>query len=473
MPDRPNILILMADQHSPRILGYYGDRVQTPHLDRLAAEGVTFDNAYCNSPLCVPSRMSFLTGQHCHQIGVWENGDALSSDIPTFLHSLGIAGYRTVLAGRMHFIGGDQMHGFLERAEGDITSGHLGQNRTEYRDQGHFGCRESLDHAGCDHTMDLEYDNAVTAAACRTIYNHRVEGDPRPLCLVVGYYSPHDPYAAPPEYYNRYAEGAELPPDWRGESVHRFTMSKIKQGQFDRVPEEKVLAARAAYRGKVNFLDDLVGRVLEAWRRTSMDDDAVTVYLSDHGDMLGEHGLWAKTSFYDPSAGIPMIWHGPCRLQQGKREGQVVSQLDVAPTLLEVAGAEPLPDARGQSFLPALTERSAPLPGLALSELARTGNGGPCRMVRHGKWKYNAYREWSPELYDMETDPGEMHNLADDPSTEKVRRELDDLVRADGWHPDVVAHTLHERKAGQAMITRWTQATSPTDPHMWGRPAPL
>ena len=189
---KPNILFFLTDQHSPRVAGCYGDKyVRTPTLDRLAREGVTFDACYCDNPLCVPSRMSLLTARHGHELGIWGNEDSLDSTVPTLAHGFGIAGYRTVLVGRMHFVGGDQHHGFHERAVGDVTSQYTAMNRSEHRFRGFYGCRESLENAGAGNSFDLAYDTTVAMEARRVVRDHEVSGDPRPLFLMVSFYSTH------------------------------------------------------------------------------------------------------------------------------------------------------------------------------------------------------------------------------------------------------------------------------------------
>ncbi len=473
MPEstRPHLLLLMSDQHNPAISGYAGDpRVVTPTLDALASAGTTFATCYSNHPLCVPSRMSLLTSRHSHQLGIWGNSDALSSNVPTLAHSLGIAGYRTVLAGRMHFIGGDQYHGFQERLVGDVSSGNLGVNRAEYRSRGFFGIAEALFNAGPGLAHDLNYDTAVAMDACRLIRDHDESGDPRPLCLMVSLYSPHDPYRVHERYYRPYAENADLPADCPPASLHPLNRQIIEGNHFDEATEAQVKAARAAYRGKVTFMDELFGAVVETWRESRLGEDAAIAYFSDHGEMLGEHGLWGKSTFYEASALVPLILHAPGRIPAGRRIQEPVSLLDLVPTLLDLVDAEALPDQRGQSLLPPLAGEGA-WPEVIYSEL--TCGGNPSRMVRRGPWKLNTYDGHAPELFNLLDDPGELHDRAADPASSAILRELLDLVTADGWSPAAIRSTMAERRGDYEFLARWTQAVNPRDWVQWGIPAPL
>lgn len=469
---KPGILLVLSDQHNSRFLGCGADRHQrTDTLDRLASEGALFENAYCASPLCVPSRMSFLTGRHCHELGVWQNDDSLSSDVPTFAHGLGLAGYRTVLCGRMHFIGGDQQHGFQERAVGDICSPHVGVNRAEDRFRGYFGVGDALGSAGAGRSADLEYDAAVTAAACRIIRDHEVSGDPRPLCLVVGYYSPHDPYRAYERIYRLYEGTGDEAIDPLGERSGPFAAGKRKALAIGAIPMRQILKAREAYRAKIHFLDEQLSVLMQCYDESPLSKDALTIYTSDHGEMAGEHGCWTKSVFYDGAARVPLLvrWRGTIRA--GLCLAPPVSLLDVGATLLDVAGAPPLPGQRGISLLPTLTGADGPFPEAVFSELGEIGRGGPGRMVRRGEWKLNLYREHPPELFNLKDDPDEMENRAADEGCAGVLNELKNLATSDGWDAGHVRATMTARTADRVYLAEWGRATQPRHPEMWGLPA--
>ena len=469
---KPHILFFLTDQHSPRVAGCYGDPyVQTPTLDRLSREGVTFDACYCDNPLCVPSRMSMLTARHGHQLRIWDNNVALESTVPTLAHGLAIAGYRTVLVGRMHFVGGDQHHGFEERVVGDVTSGFPAMNRSEHRFRGFYGLRESLDNAGEGNSFDLVYDTTVAMEAQRIIRDHEVSGDPRPLFLMVSFYSPHDPYVMPARHLEPYRDLDDEPLDPAPENPHPYTRQQIRK--YATVTRDQRRLARAAYRAKTAFVDDLMGQVLTAWRESPLAENAATVYTSDHGDMLGEHGLWAKCTFHEASARVPLILTAPGRLNAGTRISAPVGLIDFIPTLLDLAGAPPLPHAAGRSFWTALKGESRSWPEQVYSEQAFPGLGGPNRMVRRGKWKYIHHAKHDPELYDIEQDPDELRNLAAEAAFAKIVQDLKALVFADGWEPDAIASNVRLHQSEYAYLYHYARALEPKDPWQWGLPAQL
>lgn len=471
---KPNILFFLTDQHSPRVAGCYGDKyVRTPTLDRLAREGVTFDACYCDNPLCVPSRMSLLTARHGHELGIWGNEDSLDSTVPTLAHGFGIAGYRTVLVGRMHFVGGDQHHGFHERAVGDVTSQYTAMNRSEHRFRGFYGCRESLENAGAGNSFDLAYDTTVAMEARRVVRDHEVSGDPRPLFLMVSFYSPHDPYVMPAKDLAPYLDVDDEPVDAAPEAPHPFTKAQIEGGDYASVTADQRRRARAAYRAKTAFADGLMEQVITDWQDSPLSEDTITVYTSDHGDMQGEHGIWAKGSFYDASARVPLIIHAPERLPAGIRLSDPLGLVDLGATLLEAADAPPLPNASGRSFWSACRGQSNDWPGRVFSEQAALNRGGPCRMIRQGPWKYCWYAEHEPELYNLEDDPGEMSNRAEDPDCAEICTELKTRLFADGWDPEQIRNAVQARQPDRAYLYKFARALEPADPYQWGLPAQL
>ncbi len=472
MSEQPHILFLMTDQHSPHVVGCYGDsHVRTVALDRLAGEGVVFDAAYCDNPLCVPSRMSMLTGKHGHQLGIWTNDDALDSTTPTVAHGLGIAGYRTVLVGRMHFVGGDQHHGFQERRAGDVTSQYLGMNRAEHRFRGYWGGRESLENAGEGNSYDLAYDTMVAMEASRVIRDHEVSGDPRPLFMVVSFYSPHDPYVMPAERLAPYLQFQDEPIDPDPESPPSFTREKIGKADFSSVDPDTRHKARAAYRAKTQFVDELMGQVLAAWADSPLADNAVTVYTSDHGDMQGEHGLWAKGSFYEASARVPLIMSAPGRLTAGERIDRPVGLIDLIPTLLEIGGAPALPEADGKSFWQGVVKKDQEAwPSFVFSE---TGQPEPARMVRKDNFKFIIYSTHEDELYDLANDPDELCNLAADPRYADTCRELRQAITEDGWDSERIRAEIEKSKPERDYLFRYARVLEPKDPWQWGLPAQI
>ena len=469
--DRPNVLILMSDQHHPRLMGHAGEpAIRTPNLDRLAAAGVGFSQAYCPAPLCVPSRMAFLTGRFPSDIAVWTNRCVLGSHVPTFAHGLSLAGWRTTLCGRMHFTGPDQHHGFQRRLVGDVSGAadHLATGLFEGVWSA-AGCGQSYeglldDAVGPGQATYAAYDDAVTERACELLHaDARGDEGEAPFCTVVGMLLPHNPYVCPGDLFEEYMDRlaaphalGELPGD-----EHPAVQALRRYRGVDRVGPEQARRARAAYFGMITLMDRNIGRVLDALEATGLAERTAVLYTSDHGDLAGEHGLWWKDSFYEGSVGVPMIWSWPGRFRTGHRADAVVSLLDVAPTLIDLAGAEPLPGARGRSLLGLLKGEAAVdhWPSIAFAETCAEGQR-PARMVRSGRWKLNVYHGYDrPQLFDLVSDLEERHDLGADAAFAEVRRDL--LARvADGWSGEWVERQVRRRVEDMRIVQRW-KATQP------------
>lgn len=482
----PNLLILMSDQHSCRFLGCEdGSEINTPHLDALAADGVRLQNCYCGSPLCVPSRISWLTARACHKTGVWNNDHSLSSTVPTFAHGLGRAGYRTVLAGRMHFVGGDQHHGFQERTIGDVSSQHLGVNQSLERFRGYFYPTEAVPNAGPGRSNFLEYDRAVAADACRIIAEHEAAvaagRESRPLAIVVSFMCPHDPYRVTAEYFHRHEGKIGLPVHASASApdLHPYLAAWRELWEYGTFSTGTTLRARTAYAGVVSFVDDLCGQVLDRWRDSTLAEDNIIAYLSDHGELAGAHGLWAKTTYYEDSVRVPLIWHAPGRLPAGSVLSAPSSLLDFGPTLLDLVGAPPLPDTTGISLKAQLTGKvtmDADRP--IFSELALPKNKKKfeqfpvSRMVRRGPWKLNHYDGMPPELYNLEEDPDELNDRAADPANAALIDDLEQALTSDSWCAQRVEAEIERRKPDIQYLFDWAVETGTTDSIQWGPAGP-
>jgi len=439
---KPNVLLFCPDQHTPHVLGCYGDPVaRTPRLDRLAEEGVVFRSAYCNQPICVPSRMSFLTGRYPHRIDVWGNGYCLPSTVPTVAHALGRAGYRTALCGRMHFIGPDQRHGFQERPVGDPGpyahwSSCCGYDPLD-RHLGNMSTPAPLTQVGSGSTWTPEFDRQVTDAACAWLGGCARQDDGRPFLLTVGLFNPHCPYIAPRERYQRYVDAVALPdiPAGHLDGLHPFHKTYRDRIRAADITDETARKARAAYYALVEMVDECFGRVLDAVDRHGLADNTIVVYFSDHGDLLGEHGRWHKGCFYEGSVGVPLMVRWPGQLPAGRRVRETVSLVDLMPTLCQWTGAPVPKGIDGRSFAPLAMGDDPAWPDRALAEYY-TGNDA-VRMVREGPWKLVYYNRYQPELYNLDEDPAELHDRAADPACAGVRESLLQRVFADGWHPDL------------------------------------
>ena len=479
MTRKPNLLFLFSDQHARHVTGCYGDKlVRTPNLDRLAAGGVTFDNAYCPSPICVPSRMSMLTGRHPSAQDCWTNDDFLASDRATWLHALGAAGYRPHLAGRLHAMGPDQMHGYVTRNVGDHSANYAGIPR---RDMGPLHQTNdpwavSVDVSGAGQSSyqikDIETTDAALAELER-IAARRREGSDDPFCLSVGLMLPHPPYVAWAEDYDLYAGKVHPPSLLAAEHEHPWLAWWRKDRGIAAVDPAAALRARAAYWGLVTRLDILIGRILDTLERLGLAEDTLVVYTSDHGDQLGERGLWWKHTFYEESASVPLILRWPGHLPAGQRRPQVVNLIDVTATILDALGAAPLPHAQGTSLLGVARDAAAPWIDETFSEYCTDAipawTGGMAvrqRMIRSGRWKLVYYHGYRPQLFDLADDPRELADLAEAPAHRAVREQLTARLLAE-WDPDAIEARMHARRKDKDVIGDWARAVLPVDQHRW------
>lgn len=479
---KPNLLIILSDQHSPHVMGCAGDPfVRTPNIDGLAEAGVRFSNTYCGSPLCAPSRMSFLTAQFPSDIEVWTNPCPLSTNTPTFAHALSLAGYETVLCGRMHFTDHDQHHGFERRLVGDVSGAVTGMP-SEGMFEGviprttvgqNYLTMEAVGAGRCTYT---EYDDAVTRRAVQFLQERAKSGGGRPFCLVVGYLLPHCPYICPKPLFDEYMQKVTLPTVSESYVEHLHPAMKHWRAArgVDKIAAEQARAARAAYYGMVTYLDERIGDVLGALNEAGYGNDTAVSYLSDHGEMAGEHGIWWKESFYEGSVGVPMIWSWPERFERGTVRDGVASLLDVGPTCIDLAGARELPFARGRSLLSALAKGSsddALDARPAFAEMYPPEQGMPVsRMIRKGPWKLNVYHGYgTPQLFNLDEDPGELNDLGESGSVASIRRELLDQVH-DGWDPERIKTVVERRKIEREFTLDWRRSIRTKESERWPFP---
>ena len=447
---QPNVLLLMSDQHNPMVSSPYGHSfIRTPAIQTLADRGVTFENAYCPSPLCVPSRSAFLTGLPVHVIGAWDNSCPLPISEPTWAHRLNAAGYETTLCGRMSIGGPNQMHGFARRIRPEMRPGKMGSSFPNWDApiRARPGTRERLETAGAGDTFQQRYDDGVTEAAVAYLSNPaRRDG---PWAAVVGWFLPHTPLTVRSEYFDRYfpahadqPNAAAKPIDAVHPQSRRFRESLGAEGLSD----AEVGRARAAYYGMVSFTDAQVGRVLEALEAGGASKNTLVVYTSDHGEMIGEHGLWWKSSFYEPSVRVPLIAAWPGRIEGGSRVETPVSLLDLTRTIVDEAGADSDGIVGDNLLDPELDEGRA-----VFAEFEAHGTDRPGRMVRRGRFKLNYYHGEPPELFDLEADPNEVTNLASRPAFAGVRDDLIALVLED-WSPDEVEAQVRESQRRRRIL---------------------
>ena len=435
---QPNILIVMVDQLTGTLFpDGPAPWLHAPNLKALAARSVRFANAYTASPLCAPARASFMSGQLPSRTGVYDNAAEFASSIPTYAHHLRRAGYQTCLSGKMHFVGPDQMHGFETRLTTDIYPADFGWT-PDYRKPGEridwwYHNLGSVTGAGvAEITNQYEYDDDVAHQACQKLYDLSRGADARPWCLTVSFTHPHDPYVARRRYWDLYEGCAHLAPEvppipYAAQDRHsQRLMEACDWRAFDLTPE-LVARARRGYFANISYVDDKIGEVLAVLDATRQD--AVVVFVSDHGDMLGERGLWFKMNFFDGASRVPLMIAAPA-LEPGLVTVPV-STIDLLPTLCNLAGvdmAEIAPWTDGTSLVPLASGGTRV--GPVLMEYAAEGTIAPMVALRQGPWKLICCAADPDLLFHLDDDPGERINRADDPAVATVLQDLRDQVAA-------------------------------------------
>ncbi len=454
---KPNILIVMVDQCNGTLFpDGPADWLHAPNLKKLAAKSVRFQNSYTASPLCAPGRASFMSGQLPRRTGVYDNAAEFKSDIPTYAHHLRRAGYYTALSGKMHFVGPDQMHGFEERLTTDIYPADFGWT-PDYRKPGEridwwYHNMGSVTGAGvAEISNQMEYDDEVAYNACAKLYDLARGQDARPWCLTVSFTHPHDPYVARRKYWDLYEDCEHLLPeipawDYEDHDPHAKRIFDANDWRNFDITEEDIRRSRRAYFANISYLDDKLGEMMDILEATRQE--AIIVFVSDHGDMLGERGLWFKMNFYEGSARVPLMISAP-GLEPGLIETPV-STLDVTPTLADLAGVsldEVMPWVDGESLLPLAGGggRTSPV----AMEYAAEASYAPLVSIREGDWKYNRCALDPDQLFNLAKDPHEMTNLAEDAAHEAVLADFE--AKADArW--DLAAY---DNEVRESQARRW------------------
>ncbi|MBL4700461.1 MAG: sulfatase-like hydrolase/transferase, partial [Phycisphaeraceae bacterium] len=357
---KPNIVLIMSDQHHKRAMSFAGHPyVKTPALDRLASRGISFGQAFCNYPLCGPSRASFMTGQHPHETRVVTNHGEFRTDTPTFAHQFLASGYETIISGRMHFVGVDQRHGFARRLISDVSPTAFHATRVNpnpvLADLGDTPGmnKQGIIKSGPGRSGYLSFDEHVTQATVKFFEERKNNPSDKPYLLTVGYTMPNCPFVAESDDFYQYWD--QLPtPETSEESLgeqHPFHAELRRHWGINPLPDAQAQKrTAAAYYGMVTHLDRQVDAVMQALEASGEAQNTIVVYTSDHGDQLGAHGLWWKSTFYEGSVGVPLIISRPNDPRAGQETQANVSLMDIGPTLLDLAGLAPLPGASGQSF---------------------------------------------------------------------------------------------------------------------------
>ncbi|MFZ7090074.1 choline-sulfatase [Primorskyibacter sp. 2E233] len=454
---KPNILIVMVDQLNGTLFpDGPAEWLHAPNLKALAKRATRFANAYTASPLCAPGRASYMSGQLPSMTRVYDNAAEFASDIPTYAHHLRRAGYFTCLSGKMHFVGPDQMHGFEERLTTDIYPADFGWT-PDYRKPGEridwwYHNMGSVTGAGvAEITNQMEYDDEVAHFAKMKIYDLARGKDDRPWCLTVSFTHPHDPYVARKKFWDMYEDCEHLDPvvpamPYEDHDNHAKRIFDANDWRSFDITDEDIRRSRRAYFANISYLDEKIGVLLQTLEDTRQE--AVVVFVSDHGDMLGERGLWFKMCFYEGSARVPMMIALP-----GGQGGSVkapVSNIDVCPTLCDLAGvdmSEVMPWTEGESLVPLLTGGTRVSP--VAMEYAAEASYSPLVALRQGQWKYTNCALDPEQLFDLEADPHELTNLAEAPEHAAVLERFRQMA-AERWDLE-----RFDAEVRQSQARRW------------------
>lgn len=470
MSEKPNILFIMGDQLIPFLTGAYGHEVvETPNMDRLAEEGVRFDAAYSPSPVCAPARAAMMTGRFISNIGAYDNAASFSCEEPTLAHYLTLAGYDAVLAGKMHFIGPDQLHGFRARLTTNVYPADFewapvrGEEYASERshalnyigDGVHVG-RWSQFLSGDEetHFRALEYLHAKGVEKLAA----EVEGEtPQPFFLCVSYHHPHEPFWPTRELWDRYEdEQIDIPtfPENLEESYSTLDRWLNIYHGIAKAPNlrepESMRRVRRAYYAMVTYLDRKVGELLDSLVENGFEQNTLVIFCSDHGDMLCERGMVQKRAFYEWSSRVPLILRFPDGRYRARTVSEPVNLIDLLPTLLDEVSfpeQERLP-IDGRSLM-GLLDGSDIEDWIAFSEYHSQGSHAPCFMVRSGPYKYVHIHNHDRQLFDLEADPGEWRNLAGNPEYAEVETRLRDRM-LNRFDPEAI-----DREVQTSVRRRW------------------
>ena len=359
---------------------------------------------------------------------VYDNAAEFGADLPTFAHCLRLRGYQTILSGKMHFCGPDQLHGFEERLTTDIYPADFGWtpdwDRPEHRPSWYHNMSSVRQAGVCVRTNQVDFDDEAAFMAERAIFDIARSRDRRPFLLVASFSHPHDPFAVPQRYWDLYRDSdidmpaTAIAPE--ALDAHSRRLRRVCAMDAEPVTEAQVRDARHAYYGAIAYIDDLLGRLMAALRSAGLAEDTIVVLTSDHGEMLGERGLWYKMSFFDGASRVPLVIASPGRFAP-RRAAASVSLVDLMPTLIDISGGN------RQSLGIAIDGRSL-TPHLdggaghdeAIGEYLAEGAIAPIVMIRRGEFKFIHSPADPDQLYDLSHDPGERDNLAQNPTCAAV-----------------------------------------------------
>jgi choline-sulfatase len=458
----------MSDEHDPRWMGCSGNKTMiTPNLDRLAARGLRFTDAYTTCPICVPARAAFAVGKYIHQIGYWDNADPYDGKIPSWHHRLRDKGHRVVSVGKLHFRSNDDDNGFSEsivpmnvfERKGDLYGLLRGDDMP-----GRADGKKLAGLAGPGESEYTWYDREIAARAQIWLREEAPKYRDKPWVIFVSFVAPHFPLTAPPHWYYKYPlDKIPMPKLYRDKNVHPYVRDQDDNCGYDKhfKDEAAVKRARAGYFGLISSLDENIGNLLNTLRESGLEGNTRILYTSDHGDNMGARGLWGKQVLYEEAAKVPMILAGP-DIPVGVRR-EPVSHVDVYPTVMQWAGAE-APEASGFSLVQKIPDRTV------VSEYHASSSKAGEYMIRNGRWKYVYFVQYPdrPELFDLENDPEELQDLSNDKAHRAVREECHKKLLA-MLNPEEVDRKAKRRQAElvaanggrEAVLRRGSFAYSP------------
>ena len=487
MTNNPNILFFQVDQLSANALRSYGNTFCiAPNLDKLANTGVVFEQAYCNFPLCAPSRASMATGQLCSSIGAFDNAAELPAHIPTYAHYLRDMGYQTILSGKMHFIGPDQHHGFEKRLTPDLYPADFAWVPNWENE----GKRDTNDARGvtisgvAKRTVQMEFDEQVTRCAISELSTLAQSEDNRPFFMQVSWSHPHDPFLCPPEYWDLY-DGVDIPPPTVGSlsAVEHDTHSVRTLSDFGMLEypftDEEINRARRAYFGSISYVDKMLGEVLEALKQNGLAENTAIVFTSDHGEMLGERGIWFKKHFFEDSLKVPLFVSAPWI--QASRISTHASLVDLLPTFCALASGGPWDNAvepiEGVDLTVLIASPESQSERAVYAEYLAEATPDPIFMIRKGDFKFITSKSDPPLLFNVSKDPNELDNLARLPAYKTQLAEFQHLADEKWIAEDIMAAILRSQSRrllvrsamSQGTPTRWNHDEGPDEQVPWYR----
>ncbi len=467
--NKPNILLIMADQLAGPILPFDSSGfIDAPYLQGLAEEGVVFESAYCNFPICAPSRASMHAGILPHRFGQYDNSSEFPADVPTIAHYLRQIGYRTILSGKMHFVGPDQLHGYEKRLTTEIYPANFAWTvdwSKGYRFRPTNLTMAPVIEAGqCVRSLQIDFDDEVEFASTQGLFDLARQQDDSPFFMTVSFTHPHSPYVITEQYWNRYRHDdikmpdvSDLPLEQRDKLSWNLHFC---QGRDEyQVTEEQIRNARHAYFGMISYVDDKIGQLLSVLDETGLKDNTIVIFTADHGDMMGERGMWYKQHFFEWACRVPLVVSWPGNFSPARTDCEV-SLVDLMPTLLDMAtdgnGWADVTESDGHSLFPMIANQNRDWQHPVIAEFSADGSTGPSRMVRKDGLKYMLLEGVEELLFDLANDPQELNNLVGEPNCQDSLNSLRAIANRD-WEPAKMHAKIAQNQAQRLFIHRVTE----------------